>query len=71
MSVMPLNLTRALNKAITISIHICSPKQKNYNTKVVENGEIDLLVKGNFKRSTECDEFDTIRLKIVRTSVQN
>ena len=28
MSLMPLNLTRAPNKAITISIHICSPKQK-------------------------------------------
>ena len=43
---------------------------KNYNMKVVENGKIDLLVKENFKRSTECEEFDKIRLKMVLTSVQ-
>ena len=66
---MPLNLTRVLNKAITMSIHICSPKRKNYNTEVVENGKINLIVKENFKRSTECEEFDKIRLKMVRTSV--
>ena len=40
---------------------------KKYNTKVVEKGEIDLLVKENFKRSTECDEFNKILLKMVLT----
>ena len=45
-------------------------KRKSYNTKVVKNGEFDLLVKENFKRSTECEEFDKIRLKMVLTSVQ-
>ena len=45
-------------------------KQKSYNTKVVGNTEINLLVKGNFKRSTECDNLKKI-VKNIQTSVQN
>jgi hypothetical protein len=33
-------------------------KTKTYNTKVVENDALKLLIKGNFKRRTMCDEFD-------------
>jgi hypothetical protein len=33
---------------------------KNYNTRVVWNGAMKLLAKGNFKRRTVCDEFDKI-----------
>ena len=39
--------------------------------KVVENDEVDLLVKVNFNRSTEHNEFDKIGLKIVQTLFQN
>lgn len=42
-------------------------KQKTYNTEVVLNGEMKLLLKGNFKRSTMCDELDKIRLKKLQT----
>ena len=48
-----------------------SVKMKNYNTKVVGNGELDLHLKRYFKRSNEGDEFDNFFLKMVRTSVQN
>ena len=35
------------------------------------NGEIHLLVKGNFKRSIESDEFDKIRQNIVHILIQD
>jgi hypothetical protein len=35
-------------------------KTKTYNTKVVWNSVVKLLVKGNFKRRLVCDEFDKI-----------
>ena len=44
---------------------------KIYNMKVVDNGEIDLIDKENFKWTIEYDKFDKIILKMLRSSVQN
>ena len=49
----------------TKSIHICLSKRKSYNMKVMENSDIDLLVKENFKRWNDGGKFDIIRLKVV------
>ena len=46
-------------------------KRKSYNTKVVENGEFHLRVKGILKPATERDKYNKIYLKILKTSVQN
>jgi hypothetical protein len=47
-----------------LSISVCTPKQKPVNMKVMRNGEVNLLLKGNFKRLSVCDEFSKIRLKL-------
>ena len=52
-------------------IGIYLSKQKSYNIQVVGNGEKHLLVKGNLKRSTQCDEFDKIHQFVLRILIQN
>ena len=66
------NKNRYLNRNyFWTKIGIWPSKQKSYYLKVVWNVDINLLVKGYFKRSTECDEFDKNCLKRFRISIQN
>jgi hypothetical protein len=43
---------------------------KTYNTKVVWNSVVKLLVKGNFKRWLVCNEFDKIRSNQFQTKLK-
>jgi hypothetical protein len=47
-----------------LSIRLRSSKRKTYNTRVVRNGEANLLFKRDFKRLSVCDEFGKICLKL-------
>jgi hypothetical protein len=47
------------------SIHLCSPKQQKLtNTRVVQNGEMKLILNGNIKWLTVCEKFSKICSKI-------
>jgi hypothetical protein len=47
-----------------LSISVCIPKQKSVNMKAMRNGEVNLLLKENFKRLCVRDEFGKIRLEL-------
>jgi hypothetical protein len=53
-----------------ISCFLWSSKQKTYNTKVVWNSVVKLLVKENFKQRLECDKFDKIWLNRFQTKLK-
>jgi hypothetical protein len=48
----------------------CSTKRKPYNTKVVRNEEVHLLLKVNFKRLSVCNEFSKIHWKVKTQNLQ-
>jgi hypothetical protein len=47
-----------------------SPKQKTYNTRVAWNGEVSLLLKGNFKWLSVRGKFGEICSKVKTQNLQ-
>ena len=53
------------------TICLRSSERKTYSTRVVWNDEVKLLLKRNFILSTMCQQFDEIRLKMLKTWTRN